>query len=573
MKRFLLVVLILSASTSMAQNMSWEWAQGIINGRSDNSYPFAIDSNGNSFVGGVFDNKFIIVNKVTINEVSDRDFFIAKFNNQGSFVWIKTFGVKGFNAIYDILVDKENNLIVTGSYRDTINMNGIGLKSKSGSSAFYAKFTNDCEPIWVKEIYYQDSAASTQSAVRLRSSVLNNKGEIYSCGYLSYPTLFGDSLIIPPKNGQSFERWNVFVAKLDTGANLEWVSPIGSIRTYRELGPVSKIVVGAGGSVAVTGMFYDTLQFGSTSLVCSDQDDVFIVRFDSVGTPTWGKSFGSLRGLDNGENVAIDNEGNVIAIGIFFDSMNIDGIPLVARYRYTPGGPTLFDEHNSYIIKFNSIGELLWARSIYGRGNRTAGLTLDSIGGIYISGQLSDTNIFSDSTIAFEEYSHYYYISKLDSAGGLEWLVNSRKVYNTYYGNESILLYKESVYAVGQFEYPFPYPSMLTQIGTSDRGIFITKLSKANTSTPSILPFYDCFSYPNPSATISNIRFGLSSPSPVTITLHDILGREVLRREMAVQSEGEHEESLDVSELPIGSYIVKISTNGEVFTSRISVVR
>jgi hypothetical protein len=79
--------------------------------------------------------------------------------------------------------------------------------------------------------------------------------------------------------------------------------------------------------------------------------------------------------------------------------------------------------------------------------------------------------------------------------------------------------------------------------------------------------------YPNPVLNTTTLNYNLPSPSPITITLHDILGREVLRRELGIQAEGEHEETLDVSEVPIGSYIVKISTNGENFTSRISVVR
>jgi hypothetical protein len=569
MKRFLLIVLILSASSSMAQNMSWEWAQGIVNGGSYDSYPFAVDSNGNTFVGGVLWDDFVVLNKDTIHGVSERDFFIAKFSNTGSFLWIKTFGLKEHNAIYDILIDKKNDLIVTGFYTDTINLNGIGLKSKTQKSSFYAKFTNDCEPIWVKSVYYQDSLFNA-GVPKLATTTIDVNGNLYTCGYIGKPTFFNDTLIIPPNYDSPYFA-GVFVAKFDKDANLIWVSPIGRIVTYRELGPVRKIAVGENKSIVITGVFEDTLKFGAVSLVSHYQDDAFILTFDSTGVPMWGKSFGSEPGLDIGENVAIDNSGNIIAIGIFYDSMNIDGVLLLTRDLYIPGGP-IPSQENSFIIKYNAIGKLQWARSIYGRQNRTAGLTLDSLNNIYISGQLSDTNIFSDTTISFEGYSHHYYISKLDSNGDLKWLVNSEKVSNRYYGNEAVVLMNGSIYTVGSFEYTTPYLNLPVK-QYPYYNIFIAKLSEANSSVDKRSTDRSLLLYPNPSSENSTINYKLPSPSPVTITLHDILGREVLHREMGVQSEGEHEESLDVNRLPIGSYIVRIHTDKEVFTSRISVVR
>ncbi len=572
MKISVFLLLLLVFNSSRAQNMSWEWAEGIINGGHYDSNPFAIDSNGNTFIGGICGGNLIISNNDTILRVGQGDFFITKFDSKGSFLWVKAFGITEYNAIYDILIDKDNNIIATGFFTDTINFNGLGLKARSKSSAFYAKFTNDCEPIWVKDVYHVDTLTHGYPVPKLRSTKLGPNGEMYTCGYLWYPTIFGDTIVSPPEYDVDFRKKYTFVAKLDNEANLIWISPIGTISTNRELGPVLNIAIGANKSIAITGIFYDTLRFGNISLASIYRDDAFIVCFDSNGTPTWGKYIGSLGAEDEGENIAIDKHGNIIAVGIFFDSVGVDGVSLLARRRYTPGGsfPNEGDE-NSYIIKYNSAGELQWAKSIFGHYNTAKGLALDPSGDIYISGQLSDTSIFVDSTIAFESNTIHNYIAKLDSAGDLKWLAASNKLYDKYYGNESIILLNRSVYTMGYFEYRFPYlnvPGMLDK-----RGIFVAKLSEATTSVSNKFIPGKLSPYPNPSSGYTTINYTLPTSSSVTITLHDILGREVLRREMGVQSEGEHEESLDVSELPIGSYIVKISTNQEVFTSRISVVR
>jgi len=94
-------------------------------------------------------------------------------------------------------------------------------------------------------------------------------------------------------------------------------------------------------------------------------------------------------------------------------------------------------------------------------------------------------------------------------------------------------------------------------------------------SQPRPINGFDFILYPSPIENSDLLKIYPKGDSPkelCTISITDIIGNTLISKQTIFSSNGVGE-SLDVSELPVGSYIVKISTNGEVFTSRISVVR
>jgi hypothetical protein len=81
-------------------------------------------------------------------------------------------------------------------------------------------------------------------------------------------------------------------------------------------------------------------------------------------------------------------------------------------------------------------------------------------------------------------------------------------------------------------------------------------------------------SYPNPLESSTTLHYSLPSPSPITLTLFDALGREVARpvgNEM--QNAGEHEVTLDARNLPAGIYECRLIAGGDVRVSKLVVTR
>lgn len=100
----------------------------------------------------------------------------------------------------------------------------------------------------------------------------------------------------------------------------------------------------------------------------------------------------------------------------------------------------------------------------------------------------------------------------------------------------------------------------LTDYGLSDRSSFV----------------YDPFTgnpvaYPNPASDRFKLSYVTNMTSRVTIKMYDIQGREVKQILDQDQDNGEHEEEVDVSDLPKGIYFVKITNGNNSKTIKVSV--
>ncbi|MEY4875868.1 MAG: hypothetical protein RL708_1017, partial [Bacteroidota bacterium] len=110
---------------------SWQWARTIgaggnrINGGDETVNQSAIDSKGNVYVCGKVlgfaaqngynnSNNYIWQNN---NQQNSQEFkgFVAKYSCQGELLWYKTLGDSlGYSAFFDMLIDENDNLFVTG---------------------------------------------------------------------------------------------------------------------------------------------------------------------------------------------------------------------------------------------------------------------------------------------------------------------------------------------------------------------------------------------------------------------------------------------------------------------------
>jgi len=80
-------------------------------------------------------------------------------------------------------------------------------------------------------------------------------------------------------------------------------------------------------------------------------------------------------------------------------------------------------------------------------------------------------------------------------------------------------------------------------------------------------------SYPNPARTQATIRYALPEASDVTLTVYDVMGREVARLVQSAKAAGVHEVQYDSSQLPSGTYLYRLRAGAFTQTKRMVVVR
>jgi len=138
----------------------------------------------------------------------------------------------------------------------------------------------------------------------------------------------------------------------------------------------NEIAIDENGNIFIAGMFNNTLTIGFQTLTSTGGAAVFIAKLDSVGVPIWAKSIdGHLMG-GWGVSLEVDAQGNSIVAGKFQQSIVLGGTTL------TPTGPSF----NLFITKLDANGNFLWAIQSEGQGcsfNEVHGIFADLNGYIY----------------------------------------------------------------------------------------------------------------------------------------------------------------------------------------------
>ena len=78
--------------------------------------------------------------------------------------------------------------------------------------------------------------------------------------------------------------------------------------------------------------------------------------------------------------------------------------------------------------------------------------------------------------------------------------------------------------------------------------------------------------YPNPARGAATLSVRLAEPATVRVAVYDALGRQVAGTESAAGT-GTTPVPLDLSGLPSGLYIARVTASGDVAMHRVTVVR
>ncbi len=144
---------------------------------------------------------------------------------------------------------------------------------------------------------------------------------------------------------------------------------------------------------------------------------LLIVMGMQIHAQNWdlAKSAGGI-GQDGGNGIKTDTQGNIFVSGYF----SSDTIFFGAEALISKGGGDVF------IVKYNPLGDVLWAKSAGGTSDETvAGICIDQKGNSYITGYFaSDTLIIEGQKLA-NNGNWDIFTAKYDASGNLLWAKNA----------------------------------------------------------------------------------------------------------------------------------------------------
>jgi hypothetical protein len=335
-------------------NLLWADAYGGVG--EDRGQSVAVDAQGELFMTGYFSDTVdfgggpLTAFKLPTQTILPTDVFLAKYSPAGVHRWSKQFGAQSDDKATGVAVDAEGNVVMAGSFANSVSFGGEPLSSVGGWDIFLAKCSGaDGGHLWSRSF---GSAAHESSTYRLTADPERN---VIVTGSFSNPIDFGGGplgVVTGP---------DIFLAKYagGDGAHL-WSRAIGG--TGADFGHA--VATDAMGNVVVVGEFGATVDFGGGPLTSAGLSDIFVAKYSPSGAHLWSQRFGSTSS-DNAKGVAVDSLGNVIVTGQFVGTVGFGGASLQSA------GST-----DVFVAKYSPSGVHLWSR----RGGGSQGDGGDAVG-------------------------------------------------------------------------------------------------------------------------------------------------------------------------------------------------
>ncbi len=203
--------------------------------------------------------------------------YLAKFSGMdGSHIWSKK--LAPYDGYFrDLAMDTSGNLALVGSFQSSINVGGTTLVSNGGEDCWVARFNPMGQHLWSKR--YGDTGTDQAVGVDFDAA-----GNLVVTGSYTGAVDFGNGTLT---NGGGEDA---FLVKLSaSNGTLQWANHFG--KTYYERGKL--VSVAPDGTIIVGGIFYSFTDFGTGTINSTGGDDLFLIKYDALGTLLWGKPIGS----------------------------------------------------------------------------------------------------------------------------------------------------------------------------------------------------------------------------------------------------------------------------------------
>ncbi len=190
------------------------------------------------------------------------------------------------------------------------------------------------------------------------------------------------------------------------GQNFKWLKGNGSEGSDWGY----SVAVHKDGFNYISGWFSDTIQFGSETLICHGDKDIFLALHDSTGNFIWVRHiFGP--GTGTGAGLCTDEAGHVYITGWFTESIHLGNEVL------TSTGST-----DMFVAMYSHAGNYEWARNAGGvsddYGNR---ICLNIEGDVLVSGTFKETAEFNH-IVKSSWGNRDIFIANYSGGGNVQWV-------------------------------------------------------------------------------------------------------------------------------------------------------
>ena len=347
----------------------------------DRGRKIALDSSGNVYVVGYYMST-VDFGGGNVTSNGSWDAFILKLNSSGTFQWVKSYGGSTGNDLgRDVVVDSNDNVIMLGTFRGTVNFDsgdGGGVVNYTSNDYDVFLIRLNSSGIW-QSVWRTENSGSADG----RALAIDSNNVTYLTGSFSGTVKFGDDTYTAANSN------DLFIHKIDT-YTLGALQPTytSNIDTTQKAKGIS---VDSSGNIYATGTFQNTVNFGGGNITTSGKD-IYLLKLNSSLAFQWVKRFATDDGEAGqafGTAIAIDDDGNVYSVGQIGGNYNLGGQAVVSG-----------SNNDAYIVKYDSSGTFQWSKTFGGGSvmdahDKVQDIVIDSNDFIITAGQISSNANFS----------------------------------------------------------------------------------------------------------------------------------------------------------------------------------
>jgi hypothetical protein len=346
------------------------WSRTFGSQGDDGASTLAVDGSGNVIVGGW-----------TTGALTDEpnrgghDAFVRKFNSLGEEQWTVQLGTEGEDATEGVVTGSDGRVYIAGRVEGILP----GQADSGGGDAFAAVYATDGGEIWLRQF-------GTDRLDWGEDVAVDAEGNVFVSGSTS-------GAFPGEKNASLADN---YVRRFNPDGSPSWTQQIGS----DEGNGATSVVVDKRGNVYLVGSTLGPLP--STEHIGSG--DVFVSKYDNVGTELWSREYGSIGG-DAAIGTALDEAGNLYVVG--------------ATRGIWDGQVRIGGFLDAFLLVVDQAGQLLTTTQFGTAGSDMAsGVAVDSQGNVYVTGRTDGAFRGQTNRGGFDAFA-----AKFDKDGEALWTV------------------------------------------------------------------------------------------------------------------------------------------------------
>jgi hypothetical protein len=250
----------------------------------------------------------------------------------GALVWTKPWGTL-------VATDDDGDVLVSGTFTNTITLDTTTLSSSGGSDVFVARLDGD---------------GNVLHAVALGGSGDENVQSL-AVDHAGRAVVSGSGLGTVALDADDTTAWHVdFYGFVATDAQ---------------------------SNVLVTGALTGSADFGGGTLTSAGSKDVFVVKLDEGGAHVFSHRYGDTGAAQEGQAVAVDSAGNIVVAGLFDHGIDF-GTGALAPAKCSS---ETWCAQSGFVAKLDADGNALWSVT-RGAMRALTGVATTPNGNIVVSG-------------------------------------------------------------------------------------------------------------------------------------------------------------------------------------------